>query len=50
MIWSHAQVEQKILDGTLISLIKVEPGINVEGCQKWKIKKGGGGNNHQFLR
>ena len=34
---------------TLISLINVEPGINVEGCQKWKITKCGGGNKHQFL-
>ena len=35
---------------TLISLINMEPGINVEGCQKWKITKCGGGNKHQFLR
>ena len=34
---------------TLISLINVEVGINVEGVQKCKITKHGGGNKPQFL-
>ena len=34
---------------TLISLINVEVGINVEGCKKCKITKCGGGNNIRHL-